>query len=274
MKKRYFAAILIPLVLAFILAYLMTPSSEALFMKKMKLYFETEDFYVEKEYRASGDIFKVKQSKVKDNYYLNISDKSGEEILLNMEGDKVFYGFSDMAVSVSKADFEEDKSIVLLDKISVRDVDKNSISLDKEKHGLYYNFSMKDGRKYAVLFDKGVLSQLTCYGVEFLPHVSSKAVETISADVAIKYSNWQSPSDLSGVVKLSNTAEVYSLDELSRTGNETTKLKRVAGLLDEYDDDDQDDFEEDDYEDEEEDNGFEIHYDSTDTKPDFEVLDF
>ena len=63
------------------------------------------------------------------------------------------------------------------------------------------------------------------------------------------------------------------MDELSKSGNETEKLKRIAGLLDEYDDD-QDDLGEDDYEDEEDDNGVEIHYDSTDAKPDFEILDF
>ena len=274
MKKRILtiiAAIVVPCILAYILARLMTPTPEALFMKKMKYYFNTEDFYTEQEYQASGEFFKVKQAKVKDNYYLVLKDDSNEEIFLNLEGSNVYYGFSDKVVSVPKSQFEDNKSLFLIDKISLKDINAKSIALDKDKKGLYYTFSMNDGRNFAVLFEKGKLVELKAFDIEYLPHVSPQAADTMSGEITVKYSQWETPSDMSKVVKLSNTAQIYSLDELASSDGDLNELKRIVGLLDEYDEDSDD---EDDGGYEEDDDNWQNQSDGNNGNPDFEVLDF
>ena len=274
MKKRILtiiAAIVVPCILAYILARLMTPTPEALFMKKMKYYFNTEDFYTEQEYQASGEFFKVKQAKVKDNYYLVLKDDSNEEIFLNLEGSNVYYGFSDKVVSVPKSQFEDNKSLFLIDKISLKDINAKSIALDKDKKGLYYTFSMNDGRNFAVLFEKGKLVELKAFDIEYLPHVSPQAADTMSGEITVKYSKWETPSDMSKVVKLSNTAQIYSLDELASSDGDLNELKRIVGLLDEYDEDSDD---EDDGGYDEDDDNWQNQSDGDNGNPDFEVLDF
>ena len=271
MKKRIFAiaaAIIIPLFLAYFLAKLMTPSAEKLFMNKMNYYFGTEDFYVEKLYRADSDSYRVKQSKVKDNYYIIFNDNSDTELLLNIEAEDVYYGNSDVAVRVPRHEFEDNRSIILSDKFSLDDIDKTTISLDKEHKGLYYTFSLNNGAQYSVLFEKGKLVQLTVYNTEYLPHISPQAADMKQGKVSIEYSQWQTPSDMSKVTKLSNDARIVSLDELVNLGQEADDLKYALGLLDEYDEYDEDDNDNDDDYSRAEDIEEKEEY------RDFEVLDF
>lgn len=279
MKKRYIAAIIIPLILAFILAGLMTPSSTDVFMSKMKIYLDSENVCSQFAYKVDGDRYKVNQCKAGENYYMAFKSSSGADFLINIVGDEVLAGRDNPVLGLSKSALIKEGSIILLDKISVADINKDSVKRDKEAEGLFYDFELNDGTKMAASFEAGKLKELIYREKEVVPHVSLAFADSQTGRCSVYYSNWDFESGLKEEYKLLGEPKKVTVQDLLRPIDEEFEpelvwLKNSLGLRglhanseEEY---------EEDYEEFSEEGHGNPHgdFDETEDSPDFEELDF
>lgn len=278
MKKRYIAAIIIPLILAFILAGLMTPSSTDVFMSKMKIYLDSENVCSQFAYKVDGDRYKVNQCKAGENYYMAFKSSSGADFLINIVGDDVYAGKDDAVLSFSKSTLSEEGSVILLDKISVSDINKDSVKRDKEAEGLFYDFELNDGTKMAAHFEMGKLKELIYKEKEVVPHVSLAFADSQTGRCSVYYSNWDFESGLKEEYKLPAGVKKVAVEDLMRPIDEESEpelmgLKNNLGLRD-WNSDFEDYGEEEEEFVEEEEGHSHGDFDETEDNPDFEELDF
>ena len=154
-KKLWVAAIIGPLVLAALIAWIMTPSPERAFRTKLAKLGKMDK--VSWELSVNGD--KYQQYKSDGVYYAEYF--SGERSLfINVDGDRLLFGTEDIAVSTPVLDSKLAKSTFWFDKITPEDVSKGSVSRVKGAKEDVYTATLNDGTPITVTFYKGIVSKI------------------------------------------------------------------------------------------------------------------
>lgn len=154
-KKLWVAAIIGPLVLAALIAWIMTPSPERAFRTKLAKLGKMDK--VSWVLNVNGD--KYQQYKSGGVYYAEYF--SGEDsLIINVDGDKLLFGTEDIAVSTTVQDSKLAKSTFWFDKTTPEDVSKGSVSRVKGAKEDVYTAVLNDGTPVTVTFYKGVVSKI------------------------------------------------------------------------------------------------------------------
>ncbi len=188
MKKRYILTFLIPVILAALIAYIMTPSPQKSFMtklssfeKKDNIYYEVEVSYPQEGRSASQ---KIEQYKSGGKYYAKYYQNEFVPVIVNLSGSDVKFGTEDVSSSVSVQKLLEENNVFMMDKLSLAEVKKDSIRRDKEANADKYFATLNNGTEVEVYFDKnGNLNKVEYKNILYTPSIMNMGSK--SGDVSI-----------------------------------------------------------------------------------------
>lgn len=210
-KKHLILTIIVPLILAAILARLMTPTPEKAFIQKLSRFEKLDNVY----WRLEVGPEKYEQYKINGEYYAR-RNGSNEALKINTSGEELRFGTNDVIVYSKIEDSKASNSVFWLDKLSVKDIKKGSIVKDRQSGEDIYDAQLNDGTEIRVTFYKGLVSKIEYLDIpvnEKLFDLENKAFGLDTVLVEIKFLQ-QNAHKLEGA-KLNPDARMLTLEEFS-----------------------------------------------------------
>ena len=191
MKKRYILTFLIPIVLAAIIAFVMTPSAKDNFIKNLTKFNNLSYVYYDVKINTPDGEQKIQQYKVGGIYFAKyyIAD---EPLLVFDNKGKLEFGVNSLAVSSSAEKSKAIKSVFWLDKLSVEEIDKNSITRINDTEVDKFSARLNNGTEIEVTFNKGTLTKIVYKNIPYLLQLFPLNANNTQAvgDVEIDISNF------------------------------------------------------------------------------------
>ncbi len=165
MKKRYILTFLIPLILAAIIAYVLTPSVGKTFLSRLSK-FESSTCYYEVKITYGPNAGpkerqKIKQYKQGNKYFAKYYIDRDLPLLVNVNGNEVKFGTAEITSKTTLDKLKLQHNLFAMDKLSVDDINRNSITRDRNSNEDRYYAKLNDGTRIVVTFDaRGKLSRI------------------------------------------------------------------------------------------------------------------
>lgn len=221
-KKYLILSIIIPLILAAILARLMTPNPEQSFTQKMRKFEKLDNACWNLE--AYGK--KYQQCKIGNEYFAK-SKNNGENLKINTSGEELRFGTDSVAVYTTVAESKSANSLYWLDKLNIKDVKKTSIVRDKDAEGDTYNAELNNGTRIRVTFYKGLISQIEYSDILVSKGLVELDEEFSRDDVIVNIKMLEPSKDIANEMKLDSNVRLLTLDEfqsyMTRSDKNLTK---------------------------------------------------
>lgn len=187
MKKRYVLTFLIPLILAAVIAFMMTPDPQKSFMAKLTAFEKKDNIYYDvnivfsEQGRSTSQ--KIEQYKFAGNYYARYFQGNNRPIYVNIIGSEAKFGTSKISSSISVEQLNKEHIVFMLDKLSASNIKQSSIKRDKNADNDKYFAQLNDGTNIEVTFTSGMLSRIEYKNIEYSPYILN--IETQTGDVVI-----------------------------------------------------------------------------------------
>ncbi len=224
MKKRYILTFLIPLVLAAVIALIITPNAESTLVTKLANFEKSEAVFYEVNITAEGrDLGNINQKiaeyKAGENYYSQYYQNENTPLIVNMSSAGVKFGTNGAAANVPLEQFKNWNSLYLFDKLSVSDIKKKSVKRNKEVSTDSYFAELNNGGKIEITFDGKNISSIKYDNASYMPQIAplGSGADIIRGSVTVIYSNYKTKTSPSEEYRFSKNTINISYDELVKS---------------------------------------------------------
>ncbi len=200
MKRRYILTFLIPIILAAVIAYIMTPNAKQSLITKLTDFENRDNIFYEvaisypQETRSAAQ--KMEQYKFGGKYYAKYYQNGYIPVIVNTSDNEVKFGTEFISSTLSTAQLKEENNVFMMDKLSVSDIKKDSVKRDKNANEDKYFATLNDGTDIEVTFGKkGVLSKVVYKNVVYVPAILNLGSK--SGDVCIEISGVRNVTEIS-----------------------------------------------------------------------------
>ncbi len=204
MKKRYILTFLIPIILAAVIALILTPSAQDNFIKNLSKFDKLQYVYYDVKIKTPEATQKIEQYKAGEIYFAKYYISSEPLIVYDSKG-KLRFGVNDLVVSSSSELSKSAKSVFWLDKLALENIDKKSIQRMKDSVPNVYSAKLNDGTEIEVTFDNsGLLSKILYKNISYLLQLLPLNPENTQAvgDVEIIISNYNYDAQIDDSYKI------------------------------------------------------------------------
>ncbi len=256
MKKRYILTFLIPIILAAIIALILTPSAKDSCVKNLTKFNNLPYVYYTVQINTPEGEQQIQQYKAGDVYLAKYYIGKEPLMIIDKKG-SLRFGVNSLAVSSSVEDSKAANSVFWLDKLSVDDIDKNSIKRVSESNENKFSAKLNNGTDIELIFDKaGMVSKIVYKNISYLLQLyplNSVQKESIG-DVEVIISNYNVDGQVDPSYKLPDEKQAISYEEFLQAlqddnieeglEEDFSQLKSALGIGEEFIDNEEDEYDE------------------------------